>query len=251
MALGVEVGLLPGDDDAVEVAQLLADVLEAGGVLDGGQDGAAGLLGGAQRDAAPAVSLVAALVLAQADDGALGQEGDDALDAQLGGLADGLAHAVALGDALDQREMGELLDGELALDAAGDALLVDIGDLDLPRLASFREAGDVLAHLAAAHVDVAQLRFVEGQRDLAVVGQRGVDEEAGKRHGFSYQLGINGIIVPFAPECYSGNTFEGRPPSVFVLLLPIPMQRNCGCDSRRVPLPGSGMFHFPLFKEHP
>ena len=228
MALSVEVGLLPGDDDAVKALELLADVLEAGGVLNGGQDGAPGLLGGAQCDAAPAVSLVAALVLAQAHDGALCQEGDDALDAQLGSLADGLAHAVALGDALDQREVGELLDGQLALDAAGDALVVDVGDLHFPRLAPLGEAGDVLADLAAADVDVAQLGLVEGQRDLAVVRQRGVDEEAGKGHGISYQLVANAVIVPFVPACYSGNAFEGRVPSVFVLVSPIPMHFRRG-----------------------
>ena len=182
IAVCIEVCLFPGDDDAVKALELLADIRQRGGVFYRGKDAASGLLCRRQRDAAPAFALVAALVFAQAHDGALGQEGDDALDAQLCRLADGLPHAVSLGDALHQREVRQALDGQRGDDAAGDALLVDVGDLYLPSLAALGKACDMLSHLAAAHVDVAQLVGVEGQGDLAVRRQRGLDKEAGQGH---------------------------------------------------------------------
>ena len=47
------VRFLPGDDDPVVFRELASDVIESRGVLDDGQDVAAGLLGGGKRDAAP------------------------------------------------------------------------------------------------------------------------------------------------------------------------------------------------------
>lgn len=181
-AIGTLVSFLPGNDDAIVVHELAADVIEARRVVDDGQDVTPRLLGSGKRDAAPTVSLAAAFDKRETHDRARREEGDDATMPSLGCLTDGLSMRSPLEMPCTSVRSGQFLERHV-LDAATRYLeLVNRDDLDLPALAASGDSGDVLALLDAAYGDVMELLIGEGEGDDIAFGQFAFHEKTRYGH---------------------------------------------------------------------
>ena len=152
--------------------------------VDHRQHRAAALLAGADGHLAPVGQALVGAFILQAHFAALAHQGGDLRHAQLGGLLDGPVHALAPGQALaevdPQRRLGQAGEGFAQFDA--DALLADLHQFADEFLARAVEQLDGITFGQAQHAtDVVGLGFGQG---VLPEGEGGVDEKAGKAHGF-------------------------------------------------------------------
>ena len=185
VAQGAGVGGERGDEDGGGAGHGGEGGLEGDGRGDLGQPDGAALAGGLFRDAGPAGGFGGAFVGVEADDGAVGDDGDDAADAEFDGFLDGPVHAAAFADAGEEGEAagggGVFVRG--AFGGEGEAVLAGVGDGGEAGAALTVEEGDALAGPDAKDgLEVARLVAAEragvgeqvaGRDEAAVHGGRG------------------------------------------------------------------------------
>ncbi len=153
-------------------------LLEGSGVGDLGDGGAAGLLGGFEGDAAPAVDTFGG-GLGEVFFGAAGEDGGDAGDAEFGGFFDAPLEMVELEDGDEEMEGEGGVGLELFVEGEVDGLRSDGGD----RGAVEEAVGDDVIDLAGLGAeDAAEVGgLIAGEGGSG--GRPGVGDEAAAGHG--------------------------------------------------------------------
>jgi len=158
------------------------DGFEGGGVSDLRDGGSARLFRGFKGDATPAFGSFAG-GLREVFFGAAGEDGGDAVDAELGGFFDGPLKVVELEDGEQEMEGKGGVGFELFMEGEGDAVGSDGGDLGAVKEA----AGDEVEGLAGLGTeDAGEVGgLVAGEVGGVAVTVPGVGDEAAAGHGDS------------------------------------------------------------------
>ena len=165
--------------------------LQGGGVGDVRDGGATGLLGGLEGDASPAVDTFdrgEGEVLF----GAPGEDGDDAVDAEFGGLFDGPLKVIELEDGEQQMEGKAGVGFELFVQGEVDAIGGDGGDLGTVQEAADDEVVDLSGLGAEDAGEVGGL--IAGESGGVPVAIKGVGDEAASRHRGSLGASLRSVV---------------------------------------------------------
>ena len=154
--------------------------LQGGRVGDLGDGGAAGLLRGFEGDATPAVDALAR-GRGKVFFGTAGEDGSDALDAELSGLFDGPLEVIELEDGEQQVEREGGVSLELFVQGEADAVGSDCSDLSAMEKATGDEVVDLTRLGAEDSGEMGGL--LPGQGGGLLVAVPGVGDEAAAGHG--------------------------------------------------------------------